>query len=70
MAKKAIRFLYMDRGIDQEFEVIKPYSRGWLCRVVRGPLLDDELVFDWETIRFGQVRLSVLNKKYKLTTCG
>lgn len=70
-SSQPVRFLYTLNGIDQEFEVVKAYGRDWLCKVVRGPLPDDEMIFSWETIRFGQVRLSAAQKASgTLTTCG
>jgi hypothetical protein len=61
MTQKApIRFLYTLRGIDCEFEVVKQYSNGWLCRVVNGPVIGEELVFQLQTIRIGELRLRSL----------
>lgn len=67
---QSVRFLYALNGIDQEFEVVKAYGKGWLCRVVRGPLVGDEMVFAWETIRFGQNRLSAAQRQSGTATCG
>lgn len=65
MAKTTvIRFLYTLRGIDCEFEVVKQHGAdGWLCRVIDGPMIGEELVFKLETIRLGQLRLSAQSKR-------
>lgn len=61
-ATKKIRFLYDLRGAECEFEVVKPFRDGWLCSVVVGPFIGEELVFQQRTIRVGQKRLALSRK--------
>jgi hypothetical protein len=50
-------FVYQYRGEDCIWEVVKQFGNGWLCKVTSGQYAGEQANFQWETVRFGQLRL-------------